>query len=116
MTFQSLRSVLRPLNQVTSYCPEVGSDLIWVRDRSRNNFIGGKGNIKKNPFVGTYSLQTDEAIKGEKLTTKEKQSLLTFAQCESWISLWELFKFTPVRAAAEVAFHSLCPTSPCAVN
>lgn len=71
---------------------------------------------KKNPFVGTYSLQTDEAIKGEKLTTKEKQSLLTFAQCESWISLWELFKFTPVRAAAEVAFHSRCPTSPSAVN
>lgn len=72
MTFQFLRSVLRPLNWVTSYCPKVGSDLIWVRDRSRNNFIGGKGNIKKNPFVGTYSLQTDEAIKGEKLTTKEK--------------------------------------------
>lgn len=66
--------------------------------------------------MGTYSLQTDEAIKREKLTTKEKRNLLTFAQSESWISLWELFKFTPVRAAAEVAFHSPCPTSSCAVN
>lgn len=116
MTSQFLRSVLRPLNQFTSHCPEVGSALIWVRDRGRNNFIGGKGNIKRNPIVGTYSLQIDEAIKGEKLTTKEKQRLLTFAQCESWISLWELFKFTPVRAAAEVVLHSPCPTSPRAVN
>lgn len=59
--------------------------------------------------MGTYSLQTDEAIKGENTTTKEKQSLLTFAQCESQISLWELFKFTPVKEAVKVAFHSPMP-------
>lgn len=66
--------------------------------------------------MGTYSLQTDEAIKGEKTGTKEKQGLLTFAQCESQISLWELFKFTPVKEAAEVAFAARCPASPAAVN
>lgn len=82
---------------------------MWGRDRSRNSFIGGKGNITKIHFVGTYSLQTDEAIKGGKTTTKEKQSLLTFAQCESQIALWELFKFTPVKQAAKVAFHSPVP-------